>query len=452
MMPILLALVLLYFGVRGLLNPFIGLLGLIVVNMVNPGELYPVFAVLHVERVFVVIVFISMLLRFKVHVPPISRNVLIFYASLWFSGLFAYYKGAALARVLDFGQVILYHLLIVNLVDDAKKFRTFIVTFVLLVGWIAGGTLWGYQHGNFNAGGLRAGIERAQGLTSAGGDPNSLGITLVSALPLVGLLLLQGSRKQKVIALAVFGISIVAVVLTASRTAFAVMVLLIGAFFVTRRKAFVYLPLALALFAVIWMSAPDQFKKRYVTITKVVDPNVDEDELDESYLSRLYAWKAGREMFADYPLTGVGPGNFKTAIGTEYWPGKGRKRWLNPHNLYIQLIAELGILGVIVWGAFQWQLWKLNWRMKTMFAARDDLDGIVRYYPLACLFCLFALFVAGYSSHSLYRSTWYFLAALSGALYSMQVPTAVRRAAGTAFVPSGETVVESALAKSGSAE
>jgi len=206
-----------------------------------------------------------------------------------------------------------------------------------------------------------------------------------------------------------------------------VMVLLILGFVLTRSRAILYLPVGLVLLAVIWMAAPEQFKERYLTIAKVVRPNVDEDHLDESYLSRIYAWQAGRNMFMDYPLTGVGPGNFKTAAGTQYWPGKGKKRWLNPHNLYIQLIAELGIIGVVVWLAFQVSLWKLTWRLKSMLRARDDLDGLVRYYPLACVFSLAALVVAGYSTHSLYRSTWYILAALSGALYGIYAPAAVRQ-------------------------
>jgi hypothetical protein len=45
-----------------------------------------------------------------------------------------------------------------------------------------------------------------------------------------------------------------------------------------------------------------------------------------------------------------------------------------------------------------------------------SVNRLMRHYPLACNFSLLALLVAGYTAHNLYRSTWFMLAAMSGAM------------------------------------
>jgi hypothetical protein len=59
---------------------------------------------------------------------------------------------------------------------------------------------------------------------------------------------------------------------------------------------------------------------------------------------------------------------------------------------------------------------RINFALKKMMINDTETPGILRYFPTACLFCLMVLLVAGYAGHNLYRSTWYSLAALSGAL------------------------------------
>ena len=60
-------------------------------------------------------------------------------------------------------------------------------------------------------------------------------------------------------------------------------------------------------------------------------------------------------------------------------------------------------------------LFKLNGRLRREL--RDSaMPTMLRYFPVACSFALFSLLIAGYSSHNLYRSTWFMLASMSGAL------------------------------------
>jgi hypothetical protein len=54
-------------------------------------------------------------------------------------------------------------------------------------------------------------------------------------------------------------------------------------------------------------------------------------------------------------------------------------------------------------------------RRTKQLLARSSEPGWLLYLPSAVQFSLLVLFVAGYSSHNLYRPTWYMLAALVAA-------------------------------------
>jgi O-antigen ligase len=147
-------------------------------------------------------------------------------------------------------------------------------------------------------------------------------------------------------------------------------------------------------------------------------------ELDESFLMRKYSRIAGWHMFLDHPIFGVGAGVFKFANGAEYWPGPGRKVWLQSHNTYVQLIADTGLAGTITWLIFFGSLVRITFGLRRYFRSREDIHGVFRFYPSACLFSITIMLVNGYSTHQIYSGAWYFLAALSGTLYYQLFPLA----------------------------
>ncbi|MBI4677700.1 MAG: O-antigen ligase family protein [Elusimicrobia bacterium] len=61
---------------------------------------------------------------------------------------------------------------------------------------------------------------------------------------------------------------------------------------------------------------------------------------------RLILWRVAVDMFKDYPLLGIGLGNYKTAF-VSYFQGKvdGQWVWHSAHNLYIHQLAERGLVG-----------------------------------------------------------------------------------------------------------
>jgi putative inorganic carbon (hco3(-)) transporter len=388
-------------------SPYVGLLGLLVINVVQPGELYPIFDTLHVERLVVLIVLISIILRQdeKLIFPSLSKKLIVFLVMIAIGTPFAFWKGGTFWATLDFGKTVLYNILIVSLLTTRKRLHGFLITYAAAIGYLGLTSCWSYFHGGSV---FAQGIDRAQGLTNAGGDPNSLAITLVTALPFALLLLGEGSKKFRVFAIATCLVNVVTLVLTGSRTGFLCLMMLIVVFTLTRKKGLLLAPVMAVLILGIWMAMPAEYKARYTTVENLKD--------DESYQNRIISWKSGLHMFEDRPLTGVGMGNFSYANGLKYWPIKnGVRIWLQPHNVYVQMIAETGLLGSIAFCVFVISMITTNKRMKAELKD-SDVPPWMKYFPTAAGFSILGLLFCGYSAHLLYRHTWYEIAAMTAAL------------------------------------
>ncbi len=387
------------------------LIGLLAVTMVNPGEISPLLALLRLERVFVLISILGLFVRpQKVVLPKLTLRLLIFWGAMFVSVPMSFWPGGSVAFAFDFFRVVLYHFLIVNLVDTKERFLSFLAVYSALIGWIAGGALYSYATGHFDAAALRNGFERAAGLTVSNGSPNALGTTLVVGLPVVVLLFLYPSVWKRFGAFAIVAISVTAVVLTGSRTSLVNMCVLAGGGLMSRRTI-KFIPVVIIIALVTWTFMPQQYKDRYSAVAEITSG----EKVDSSYEQHRIAREIGLQMFLDYPLTGVGAGQFSVAAGTQYWPGPNRL-WMNPHNLFIQLAAELGIVGVVCWVSFLWLYVRTLQRINRKVKGDESIPPAMRYFPKACIFTLIGLIIAGLFGHNLYRSGWYIMAALAIAL------------------------------------
>ncbi len=388
-------------------SPYQGLLALLVINVVQPGELYPLFDSLHVERIVVLIVLASTVLRQdeKLVFSPLSKKLIVFLLMLAVGIPFAFWKGGTASATIEFAKMVLYNILIVSLVNSRERFRGFLITYACAIGYLGLTSGWGYYHGDSV---FAQGIDRAQGLTNAGGDPNSLAITLVTALPLTVLLLSGATKKFRLFVLGMCALNVGTMVLTGSRTGFMCLLALMAVFTITRKKAILIAPVMAVLVLGIWVGMPAEYKARYTSVENLKN--------DESYQNRIISWKSGLHMFEDYPLTGVGMGNFPYANGEKYWPIKnGIRIWLQPHSLYVQMIAETGLLGTLSWLTFLISMMVTDGKLRRQLKD-SSAPGWMKNFPVAAGFSILGLLICGYSAHLLYRHTWYELAAMTAAL------------------------------------
>ena len=180
-------------------------------------------------------------------------------------------------------------------------------------------------------------------------DANDFATFVVSALPL-GLYFAHAGRRLTVQLLAALALLLltVAFVHTGSRGGFVALVA-VGAFILLRYTAIAarwrvstFLLVALLLVA----TASDQYWRQMGTIFSDSDYNQTEES------GRLQIWRRGVGYMLQYPVLGVGPGNFQTAEGT-LSPFAARQqfgvgvRWNAAHSSFVQVGAELGIAGLV---------------------------------------------------------------------------------------------------------
>jgi len=386
-------------GVWALFNPFVGLIGVLAIIFVRPGELYPILDTIHIQRSFTLLVLISFLVHERrLQLPKVSKALLIFWIAMFCTVPLSFWRAGAFTNSFDFGKVIMYHLLIVNLATTAKRFRIVLITICGLVAWLAAWSSYLYYAGEFQ---VRMGIQRAVGLNNQTNDPNALGITIVTALPLFLLLWSKDVGRLRWVVMPLTGICLWTVVLTGSRTSYIVFVALALAYAMTHRYRIPVLIGTVAMLVTVWIALPSQYRARIAT--------VDNLSSDDSYQGRLQSWHAAWEMFKRNPATGVGVGEFSDAHGAM------GGHWLNVHSLYFQVLSEMGLVGVLSFGFFLVAVFRENRLIRRRSKRISNCPAWFRHYPTACNLAFFGLLLTGYSSHNLGRDTWYFFAGLTAA-------------------------------------
>lgn len=106
-------------------------------------------------------------------------------------------------------------------------------------------------------------------------------------------------------------------------------------------KRFIHVVAVLAaLGGVIWgFSTQPQYVARFESITNTTT--------DGSNLGRFEVWTSSINMFKDYPAIGVGIGQWRTKYEESYRLPSETQHLYHAHNNFIQLLSEVGILGLL---------------------------------------------------------------------------------------------------------
>lgn len=388
-------------------EPFAGMLALLAVHMIQPGELYPALAPLHLEKILAAVVLGSFLLHGRrLRLPPVVKCCLWFYAAILASIPLSVWFSNAVTNALDFAKTILLLVLVASLVNTRKRFYWTLMVFVLVMGFFACSSITNYYSGHFSH---AEGFDRIIGLTSNSDTTDSLALTMASALPLILLMAGEGaSWRRRAVCLVIAAAAMWTMLFTGSRNAMLALLLTTAIFVITSRRRVLMGTALLAVGLSVWAVLPQQYKNRYAKQT-----NSQFLSQDAAYTGRVRIWKSGWRMFLDHPLTGVGIGDFNMADGTFYW----KHHWMDAHNIVIKAIGELGIVGTIAFFAFVVVLVRSHWAMARAMDGVADIPPWQRNYPRAANFVVLLLLLAGYGDHDLYRDTWYFLAGFSAALW-----------------------------------
>ncbi len=181
-------------------------------------------------------------------------------------------------------------------------------------------------------------------------DANDFATFAVTAMPL-GLYFLHAGRRTLTRVLAAVGLAVltVAFVRAGSRGGFIALLAVAG--FIGLRYTGMALRWRLSATALVALlllgTASDRYWQQMSTILSDRDYNFTEEN------GRIQVWRRGVGYMLQYPILGVGPNNFPVAEG-KLSPFAARQqlgigvRWSAAHNSFIQVGAELGIPGLVL--------------------------------------------------------------------------------------------------------
>ena len=202
-------------------------------------------------------------------------------------------------------------------------------------------------------------------------DANDFATFALTAVPF-GLYGVRTARSALTRGLAAAGLVILmlAFLRTGSRGGFVALIVM-GGYLLVRYKT-VRLQWRLAAVGVALVVALTAASSEYWERMGTIFAGDDYNRTDES--GRMQIWQRGIGYMLSRPVFGVGPNNFPTAEGTlsefatrqQYGAGV---RWNAPHNSFVQVAAELGIVGIVLFVALFVTAFKAlrvaGWRRRT---------------------------------------------------------------------------------------
>lgn len=143
----------------------------------------------------------------------------------------------------------------------------------------------------------------------------------------------------------------------------------------------------LVLGGLIYIQLPSYVKGRVDSII-----NYEQDYNLTAQDGRIEIWKRGMSMVARDPLTGVGMRNFPVAEGLTHSSVRGQA-WMNAHNSYLQVAAEIGLIGFAFFMTMLARMYAATKRLRsqTEYADARMVGFSLTYALMAYLVCGFFL-------------------------------------------------------------
>ena len=315
-------------------------------------------------------------------------------------------------RVIKFALISFFIVASVEKVKDLKVIMIFLllawlkITSEGLIGWVTGSLMWENQ-----------GVQRLHGSSPFIGHPNSFSAFAVGALAF-SLYLFKGfqDKRLKLMMAAILVFSLVIIIFTGSRSGYvAVILAAIYLFFKMKEGKLKVFFVSMVVIVALMPMIPEQYYERFESIYtgKAKEGN--------SSNTRTIIITDALKIYAEYPL-GIGIQAFSSVRIDMF----GRLQ--NIHMLYLEILTNLGPLGLIMFFIFIKRIFYLNRlsiaKTETLLK-KDSADNelmflqsiskaIIAFLVLRLIFGLFAM--------DLYEPHWWLVLGLTLAVYKL-IPT-----------------------------
>jgi O-antigen ligase len=360
----------------------------------RPFEVWPALGGLHIERVYM----IGTILYWAVAVDKhwIRNRLNAAFAFFWVAVLVSWavssYSAQASSTVENYFKLTVFYVLVMSSIRSERNMGLLVMIFLGAMALYMAHSLWEYHCGR---GMYRMGVWRMVGVDKTHGDPNSFAATIVYSLPMVlPAWRLACTNRQRGLLMGYAGLAVVCILLTGSRSALCSLVLLLGiAAFFSRHRVTLLAALGVAA-PIVWFSLRADLQNRFLTL---IDPSYGPANAQVSAESRWQGWYDGVRIWKEHRLLGAGPGSFMAARGCQ----------LQAHNLYGQVLGELGTLGALALAAVVCGFIGNTMILRRLCQHEPELTrSFSATVVLAVTVTVILLLFDGLSGHNLYRYTW----------------------------------------------
>jgi O-antigen ligase len=307
------------------------------------GGRIPVLGTIRIELLVGSIILILIFLKvnkgtIKIKKNRVSLAATFFLVACFITIPFAYYKTYSFEIFIRLLKFFAIYLMIIFGIQSEKQLKGFIWIYILMIAFIfTESFFYAIQglHIRYNSGAMR--LFGPPGLF---GHPNSLGGVTAANLPFLYFLFnYEKSRIRKLLLFALMVIAIRVIMYTNSRTAFIGFISFIPLVWLFSKNKLVVTIVILLSCMLLWQFAPPETKQRFLTLKKTEQYISGQGDNKDAMGYRLLLLKNSFNLFLEFPITGVGIGNFISISGWRY------NIWLPTHNLYTQALSETGIVG-----------------------------------------------------------------------------------------------------------
>lgn len=261
---------------------------------------------------------------------------------------FSLYRRGSLMDLINYGSVVMFVYLFYRVVTTTKKLTKLIHIYCL------GVCVYAVYILKF---GTLTGERMSFGEMF---DPNDIAFFILSFI-FFNIIFLTKNNRMPIRLISAFSmlVGIIVIIKTGSRggllSLMAVLLFLVFARFKTIRLSF-FTKTVVAVAAILSLQFMDMSTDRYKTIMNITsDYNVTDEE------GRVSIWKIGMRLMLTHPLTGVGLNQFPHGVGMDREArGLPSAKWHTAHNSMVQIGAETGILGLILFCLMSFNVIKIT--------------------------------------------------------------------------------------------
>lgn len=330
--------------VISIVNPRWGFIGLLATILIRPPDRDPSLLGLPGYELLLVGILIGMFLNMQnLAKPDVKQDKLILWIFLLsIFGLLIQSRGDLIDETKDFISAIIIYIFATRLL----KTKSDVLTVLFWISAITVGLAIEAMHSYITDPDSPFADPFAGRMMGLGyyGNPNEFGKLMCTAIPFFAIFAFTSkSLILRIVTLAGIATMIAAVGFTQSRTCFVVLgIMAVAPLLVSAEKGLITRLIVMSCIAVVMLYIvsilPGPLQERTQSILNFSS--------DESFQGRTRSWRQGFQMVTWYPFYGVGKGQWSSYHG------------LAPHNSFVQVMAELGIPGIIVFFMIVWTSWR----------------------------------------------------------------------------------------------